>query len=172
MPDYKAGKIYTIRYRNDDSLIYVGSTIQPLYKRWYEHKKSCLNPSGKEYNRIIYQRIREEGNFDDWYIELYEDFPCENREHLNKREGEVIRQIGTLNMCIAGRTKQEYRQENKEKIKENDKQYRQENQYKIKERKSQKITCVCGSIHRKGDSSTHQKTKKHTNFLKSGSETL
>ena len=29
---YKNGKIYTIRYKNDDSLIYVGSTIQPLFK--------------------------------------------------------------------------------------------------------------------------------------------
>ena len=25
--------------KNDDSLIYVGSTIQPLFKRWFEHKK-------------------------------------------------------------------------------------------------------------------------------------
>jgi len=36
---YKNGKIYTIRYKNDDSLIYVGSTIQPLFKRWYKHKQ-------------------------------------------------------------------------------------------------------------------------------------
>jgi hypothetical protein len=32
---YKNGKIYTIRYKNDDSLIYVGSTVQPLFKRWH-----------------------------------------------------------------------------------------------------------------------------------------
>jgi len=32
---YKNGKIYTIRHKNDDSLIYVGSTVQPLFKRWY-----------------------------------------------------------------------------------------------------------------------------------------
>ena len=40
---YKNGKIYTIRYKNDDSLIYVGSTIQPLFKRWYEHKSKANN---------------------------------------------------------------------------------------------------------------------------------
>ncbi len=40
---YKNAKIYTIRYRNDESLIYVGSTIQPLYKRFHEHKSKCLN---------------------------------------------------------------------------------------------------------------------------------
>ena len=38
MDKYKNGKIYTIRYKNDDSLIYVGSTCQPLYKRWSQHK--------------------------------------------------------------------------------------------------------------------------------------
>ena len=31
---YNNGKIYTIRCRDDNNLIYVGSTVQPLYKRW------------------------------------------------------------------------------------------------------------------------------------------
>ena len=34
MPDkYKNGKIYTIRCKKDDTLIYVGSTTQPLFKK-------------------------------------------------------------------------------------------------------------------------------------------
>ena len=49
MPDYSKGQIYTIRNRNDDSKIYIGSTIQPLYKRLYTHK--CY--SKKEEYRII-----------------------------------------------------------------------------------------------------------------------
>ena len=40
---YKNGKIYTIRYKNDDSLIYVGSTVQPLFKRWHQHKSRVNN---------------------------------------------------------------------------------------------------------------------------------
>ncbi len=67
---YHDGKIYTIRCRIDDNLIYVGSTIQPLYKRWYDHKKRCNNPNDKEHNRYIYKKIRETNNLDDWYIEL------------------------------------------------------------------------------------------------------
>jgi hypothetical protein len=31
---YKSGKIYTIRYKNDCNLTYVGSTIQLLHKRF------------------------------------------------------------------------------------------------------------------------------------------
>jgi hypothetical protein len=81
---YKNGKIYTIRYKNDDSLIYVGSTVQPLFKRWHQHKSDV-----KRNNLILYQKIRET-NIEDWYIELYEEFSCENKEQLNKREGQII----------------------------------------------------------------------------------
>ena len=35
---YKRGKIYTIRCKYDDSLIYVGSTIQPLSVRMGAHR--------------------------------------------------------------------------------------------------------------------------------------
>jgi hypothetical protein len=54
---YKNGKIYTIRCKNDDTLIYVGATTQPLFKRWYEHK-ICVN--NEKYNNILYQK--NEGN--------------------------------------------------------------------------------------------------------------
>ena len=47
---YKNGKIYTIRCKNDDSLIYVGSTVQPLFKRWFEHKSRVINEKSKQYN--------------------------------------------------------------------------------------------------------------------------
>ena len=47
-----------------------------------------------------------ETNINDWYIEFYEDFPTERKEQLNKREGVIIREIGTLNKNIAGRTKE------------------------------------------------------------------
>ena len=42
MPDYTKGKIYTIRCKTDDTLIYVGSTIQPLSVRFGGHKKNYV----------------------------------------------------------------------------------------------------------------------------------
>jgi hypothetical protein len=110
---YKNGKIYTIRYRGDDSLIYVGSTCLPLYKRWYKHKSFIFNEKSNKYNYYIYKTIRETNDFESWYIELYEEYECENKEQLLKREGEIIREIGTLNSKIAGRTEKEYRDDNK-----------------------------------------------------------
>jgi hypothetical protein len=124
---YKNGKIYTIRYRGDDSLIYVGSTCLPLYKRWYKHKQGCFKENNKEYNKILYQKIRETDDFDNWYIELYEEYECENKEQLLKREGEIIRELGTLNKKIECRTKQEYVLNNKEEISRYQKQYYEQN---------------------------------------------
>ena len=80
---YKNGKIYTIRYRNDDSLIYVGSTTQPLYKRFSVHKAHS-KISEKE-NVQLYQKFNTTDT-NDWYIELYEDYPCERREQLTSSD--------------------------------------------------------------------------------------
>ena len=114
MPDYSNGKIYTIRCRTNPSLIYVGSTVEPLSIRLAKHRAQSKIEKCK--NRILYQNVN--GNWNDWYIELCESYPSNSREELNKREGEIIREIGTLNKMIAGRTKTEYRQDNKEIIKE------------------------------------------------------
>ena len=133
---YKNSKIYTIRCKIDNNLIYVGSTIQPLYKRWYEHKRKYNNENINEYNKLLYIKIRELG-IDLFYIELYEELNCENHEQLLKREGEVIRNIGTLNKIISGRTTKEYYQENKDNKKEYVKKYREENKDKIKEYKDE-----------------------------------
>ena len=139
MNKYENGKIYTIRCRTDSSLIYVGSTIQSLCKRFYEHKKCCKNENNKNHNMLLYQVIREKG-LENFYIELYKECPCENKEQLTKYEGEIIRDIGTLNKAIPGRTREEYLNENKTQICEKSKIYREINKDKIDER-NQKYRC-------------------------------
>lgn len=119
MPNYQDGKIYTIRCRNDNALIYVGSTTMTLPRRLAEHKYSSVSNN----TRRIYQTIN--GEWDNWYIELYEVFPCENKQELNKREGEIIREIGNLNCEIAGRTNKEWKQENPDKLKLTAQRYHQ-----------------------------------------------
>ncbi len=101
---------YTVRCKNDDSLIYVGSTIQPLFKRWFQHKQNLNN---EKFNMLLYQKMREteRKKMRETYIELYEDCSCENKEQLNRREGEIIREIATINRNIVGRKKKEYMKE-------------------------------------------------------------
>ena len=128
---FKNGKIYTIRYRNDENLIYVGSTVQPLYKRFSQHKKDSINTRCE--NMLLYIKMNET-DINDWYIELLEDCPCERKEQLTQREGQIIRDIATLNKNIAGRTKKEYREKNKEYYKEYDKEYYHNNKEHILEK--------------------------------------
>lgn len=127
MPDYSKGKIYTIRCREDPTLIYVGSTIQQLSVRLGQHKKDNL----KYPNYLIYSTINNEWN--KWYIELYELYPCSCKEELLKKEGEVIRLIGNLNMKINGRTKKEWYNDNKDKVINKVKKWKGENKDKVNE---------------------------------------
>lgn len=182
MPNYLNGKIYTIRYRNDNSFIYVGSTCQELYKRWGKHKNNLkLN-----LKTIFYEKIRETNDIQNWYIELYENYPCNSKQELCKREGEIQREIATLNMCIAGRTNKEWQEEHKndnlerakkwynenlEKKKEYDKKRREDKYLEIKEKKKEynknlpTVKCECGCEIKINCLKNHIKTKKHINLL-------
>jgi hypothetical protein len=125
---YGNASIYTIRNYKDDSLIYVGSTISPIHKRLCSHKANCRNGrSGSLYNHII------DNDWSDWYLELYERFPCNDRAELCKREGEVIREIGTINKQIAGRTAKEWYGDNRDKHLENCKNWQANNRTKYSE---------------------------------------
>ncbi len=220
--DFSKAKIYKITndYNND---VYVGSTCDSLTKRFSGHKL-CLN-SNKNNNRPIYKLMNEIG-FERFRIELIEDYPCQDKYQLRQREGYFIREIGTLNKKIEGRTMQEYYIDNKNKIQESrkeyyednkdkifeynkeyyednknkileynkeynksnkdkileyqkeyyednknkileyGKEYYEDNKNKILEYKKEKITCDCGCIIRKGDISSHKKTNKHINLMK------
>ena len=55
---YKNGKIYTIRNRSNEALIYVGSTIGPLYKRFALHKSVSKKPEKENNNEKINNQIK------------------------------------------------------------------------------------------------------------------
>ena len=128
---YDNGRIYCIRNSVSDD-IYVGSTTQPLSKRMQKHRSSMT--SERDGNMLIYQKMREIGK-QHFYIELYEEYPCENIEQLRKREGEIIRELKpSLNKRIEDRTIQEWKQDNKQKIQEWHKQYREEHKEELKDK--------------------------------------
>jgi Uri superfamily endonuclease len=133
MDKYQKGKIYTIRCYEDNTLVYVGSTVQTLSKRIGAHRSDSKKEKYK--NRILYKTVNN--NWDNWYIELYENYSCNSKEELCKREGEIIREIGTLNKDIAGRTSKEYYQDNLDNISKYHKEYYQDNLDKILEKQKQ-----------------------------------
>jgi hypothetical protein len=168
--DFSKAKIYKITndYNND---VYVGSTCDLLTKRFSYHKSDYRKERCQ--NMPIYKLMNEIG-FERFRIELIEDYPCQDRYQLRQREGNFIREIGTLNKVIAGRSSQqsqkEYYEANKEHInklnREYNKEYKKVNKVKIQEYRKEKITCDCGCIICKGDISSHKKTNKHINLMK------
>jgi hypothetical protein len=104
--EYLNGKIYLVKCKYDNNLIYAGSTKRTLEERMASHRNDTTRSSTSLYNVVC-------GDWDNWYIELYENYPCYNRIQLRKREGEVIKQIATINKNIAGRTKKEYLHNNR-----------------------------------------------------------
>ena len=62
-------------------------------------------------------------------------FPCDRKMQLCQREGEVIKDIGTLNKNIAAKTHKEHKEDNKDKIQE----YWIQNEDKIKEKQEEYI---------------------------------
>ncbi len=85
MPDYSKGQIYSIRFRDNDKLIYIGSTIQSLAVRFGSHKSN----DGCSLSQYVQSNYT--GDLKCCYIELLEPYPCNNKQELNKREGEIIR---------------------------------------------------------------------------------
>lgn len=128
MPNYQNGKIYKLWSLLGDD-IYIGSTSRPLSERLAEHVHSFKCNKLKSTSKILFKKY----DIDNVQIELIENHPCNSKEELHKREGHYIRTLDCVNKCIAGRTQQEYNQDNAEKIKEQRKTYRQENADKIKE---------------------------------------
>ena len=156
--DYKNGKIYTIRSNQTDN-IYIGSTCSPLSKRLYEHKSSYKKYLNGKYHFVSSYDILQ---YEDAYIELLEEYPCENKEQLCKREGELIRGgSNCVNKRIEGKKDEDYLKnyykDNKEKLLQQGKEYR-----KIK---YEKITCECGGCWSCGKKDRHFQSQKHQKYL-------
>ena len=123
--DYAKGKVYCVRNTvNDD--IYIGSTCQSLSQRMAQHRLDKGRERSK--NRRIYKMMNEVDDDNVFYIELIEDYPCENLYQLRKRQGELIREINPqLNMQVECRNKKEYYEDNKQYILSRNKGYYEEN---------------------------------------------
>ena len=87
---------------------------------------------------VLYKHMHEIGVIH-FYIELIENFPCTDIYELKAREGHYIRQIGTLNKTIEGRTNKEWAESHKEQIKKRKKQYYENNKEHIEQYKNNNI---------------------------------
>ena len=179
MVNYLNGKIYKL-VNNVDDKIYVGSTCGTLRLRKNKHKHwSKIKPA------YVHTHLNKVGwcNVDIILIEAYE---CKNKDELHRRERYWYDELKpALNMVRPIAFKEDikedrktYYQQNKDEINIINNQWALDNREKSnlikknwsdknKELINTKINCECGGKYSKRHKSTHEKTKKHTNFINS-----
>lgn len=130
MADYKKGKIYAIKSHMTDE-VYIGSTIQSLNMRMGCHISHCKRGINISSKHIL--------QHPDAYIELIEDYPCDTKKELLRREGEIINATSNcVNIAMSNRIYNKYRKEHKKRIKKYIKEYIEEQQEKVKEQRKRR----------------------------------
>ena len=194
--DYSKTIIYKI-VCNDLNIkdVYVGHTTS-FIKRKQKHKNCCTTPQNSKYHLKVYQIIRDYGGWENWSMIEIEKFPCNDKQEATKQERYWYEQLNAqLNTQKPNRNKKEYRNDNKDIIRENKKEYRGKNKEIIKEKKKEyydkniesirknkcdyyeankeeisikrKLTfiCGCGTSCRIADKLRHEKSKKHQDYI-------
>ena len=118
MPDYQNGKIYKL-WSPSKNLVYYGSTTQTLSQRLASH----IRDNKRENHQCISKLVLE---CEDYKIELVEEYPCNNKQQLERKEGEYQKNNECVNINVAGRTRAEWRKDNYNKVLEHRKKYSEE----------------------------------------------
>ena len=128
MKDYSNGKIYKIASK-DTNKIYIGSTTGSLDCRMYRHHQDYVLYQNNLGSKIYSFELFDEVGFENCYIELICEFPCENAHELACEEGrhQMLNLYKIVNKNIAGRTIKQYYQDKRETILNQKREYYKNN---------------------------------------------
>ena len=177
---YSKGKIYRL-VCNTTGNQYIGSTVQSLSQRLGNHKALYKRfIEGKITKKSTSFSILSENNFE---MILIEEFACENKNQLERRERHFIETMECVNKNKPAQTREElleyqrqyakdhqeeraksqrdYYQKHKEEYIEYHQQYRKDH----KEESTTLTRCECGGQYQHKHKSEHFKSIKHTSYL-------
>jgi hypothetical protein len=181
--DYSKGKIYKI-IDLDSNECYIGSTCEPTLARRLAGHVSCYKSYlNGNYHYVTSFKIIQNGDYD---IVLIENYPCNSKDELHARESHYtqsmdcvnkVKKQGLINKIGKVEYGKQYREANKEQIKEQTKQYRGDNREQIKQYReqyreehkkemNQKHDCECGGCYTICHKARHYKTSKHQIYEK------
>jgi hypothetical protein len=175
MNRYTKGKIYRLLCE-ESNLCYIGSTYKDLAVRLCKHKDRYKRWLKNDKDPLKYLSFFDLFILGEVWIDLIEDYPCEDRNALCRREGSWIKKH--LDKCvnkyaenqsiIRAKAKKRY-EENKKEILTKNKAYAVKNKEKIRkqthDRNCKKVECECGSIVAHGHITGHKRSDKHRLFL-------
>jgi hypothetical protein len=194
MVNYANSKVYKI-WSTQGNKIYIGSTTkQYLSQRMDAHRSQYKRwKDGKITMAVSSYILFDEYGVENCFIELLETKECNSKDEVLQLEGKYIRDLECVNKRVAGRTKKEYlednrehlkqyhednyeriqtyqrqyRELNKETTKEKNKQYHDLNKEKIMKRNNEKYNCECGGKYTRSGKSQHVKKIIHCKFIES-----
>ena len=135
MVNYSNGKIYKIEPLNgEEGDIFIGSTTKEyLSQRMNLHRKDYKRFKNGELYLTTSYNLFEKYGVDNCKIILLESVSSNSKDVLLSRKAHYIKILKCVNKIIPLRTSKEYREENKEKLKEYKKEYCETNKEKLKE---------------------------------------
>jgi hypothetical protein len=184
MVNYSNGKIYKIEAIDAvecDGNIYIGSTTkQYLSQRMDSHRQDYYlwKKGNAKVSKLKSFDIFEKFGVDTCRIILLETFPCKSKDELTSRESYYMKSLKCVNKVIPHRTREEYRIDNKEIIKEKAKEYSivnkdiiaiKKRKYKdsIATREKEIVICECGCYCSRQSLLSHSRTAKHKKHMES-----
>ena len=185
MVNYSNGKIYKIEpiVEHEEGDIYIGSTTKLYLSQRMDSHRSCYKQWKNGVQRYTSSHLLfEKYGIENCNILLIESVNANSKDELHAREKHYIKKMKCVNKVIPSRTKKEYKNDNKErlKIKEQeyrdnhkeeikirDKKYREANLDKIHAFKNKKTDCPCGGSYTHCHKALHLRILKHQNYIKS-----
>jgi len=185
--------VYIIRHNESDNC-YIGST-KDFEKRKIQHERKWDKGTNKNYIKMLYQFISDNGGFDNFTIEKLYDLKdgenkyekeqeymdmykpslnnqrafgldIEKRKEYNKEYNkDYKKEYYEKNKNKIIEYRGQYYEKNKERIKERVKEYNNKNKDKIYERRGKRIECPCGMIYTLRHKARHFKTRRHQSYL-------
>ena len=183
--NYQQTKIYKIESHCGDK-IYIGSTAkQYLSQRMEKHRSEYKEwKKGLKKSKIMSYVLFDDYGVENCFITLLEAYPCNSRDEAHAREAYYIKAHDCVNKVIPQRTQAEYKADNKEKIKEYQKEYNPkyyeenkdaislykktwllENNDRVKEYRNAPYACTCGVSTTLRNKARHEKSKHHLSSL-------
>lgn len=172
--------VYVIWARNEDGeeVRYYGHTYD-MKEREKEHRKSYNAWVRAGRPDKISQTYACSSVFvldmEEWSMDVLHELECDEEE-ASRVEGNYIRNNKCVNRLVAGRTRQQYHQDNKERLNAKSRQYHQDNCDRLnernreynrtyrqanKEKRTEKVPCECGLMIKRGNMWQHLKSQKH-----------
>ena len=156
---------------------YIGSTTVGLSTRMARHRAKYWGyKRGEKYHGSCFLLFDKYG-LENCKIELIENYPCESKEELRKREGYWIKNEKCVNKLVPGRTQKEWLDLNREKRKQYEKEYclnhladkkAYDIEYYKKTRliRSEQLVCsTCGIAYTRQHQKRHERSQRHIEAL-------